>query len=300
MNCAIIGSTKIAEVHINELIKNNIKEIFIISRHKNKRIKIVKKFKKKFKNIKICEDKIDILKKKKFHIIDICSADEFHHIHLDLISNLKSIIIVEKPIISLLKYKKNYVNFLDKIYKKNKRIIVCYPMYFLCKEFLPYLDDKNKKIRFKFSTGGRYNYKKIGINLIPHALTFLTKLLKINQNTKIDIYKSEFRKNDCIFKLKIRKTNVEIFLSENLGQKTILSITGDYNKITRLTKIEKSKFINLLKMKNEIFTIKNPMSEFFKNFFNNINNDKYYYKNKNLTYLIMQINFQLMFPKNNL
>ena len=39
------------------------------------------------------------------------------------------------------------------------------------------------------------------------------------------------------------------------------------------------------------------MSEFFKNFFNNINNEKYYYKNKNLTYLIMKINFQLMFLK---
>ena len=45
-------------------------------------------------------------------------------------------------------------------------------MTFLCKEFLPYIDNKNKNIRFNFSTGGRYNYKKIGINLIPHALTF--------------------------------------------------------------------------------------------------------------------------------
>ena len=58
MNCAIIGSTKIAEVHINELIKNNIKEIFIISRYKHKRIRIVKKFKKKFKNIKFLEIKL--------------------------------------------------------------------------------------------------------------------------------------------------------------------------------------------------------------------------------------------------
>ena len=238
MNCAIIGSTKIAEVHINELIKNNIKEIFIISRYKHKRIRIVKKFKKKFKNIKIFGDKIEILKKKKFNIINICSADEFHHLHLDFISNLKSIIIVEKPIISLLKFQENYINFLDKIYKKNKKIIVCYPMTFLCKEFLPYIDNKNKNIRFNFSTGGRYNYKKIGINLIPHALTFLIRLLKINQNSKIDIYKSKFRKNECIFKFRIRKTNVEIILSENLGQKTILSVTGDCNKITRLTKRE--------------------------------------------------------------
>ena len=79
MNCAIIGSTKIAEVHINELIKNNIKEIFIISRYKHKRIRIVKKFKKKFKNIKIFGDKIEILKKKKFNIINICAVLGYYY-----------------------------------------------------------------------------------------------------------------------------------------------------------------------------------------------------------------------------
>ena len=171
-------------------------------------------------------------------------------------------------------------------------------MTYLYKEFLPYFSDKSKKIIFKFITGGRYNYKKIAINLMPHALTFLSMLIKINQNTKIEFCKSEFRKNYCIFKFKVRKKNIEIFLSECVGQKTILSVTNDKNEITRLTKTVKSKFINLLKVKNKIFTIKNPMSEFFKDFFTNINNDKYYHKNKNLTYLIMKINLQLMFLKN--
>ena len=41
MICAVIGSTKIAEVHIHELVKNKVKEIFIISRSKNKREKLL-------------------------------------------------------------------------------------------------------------------------------------------------------------------------------------------------------------------------------------------------------------------
>ena len=52
MNCAIIGSTKIAEVHAEQLIRNGIKEVTFISRSKIKGKKIIEKVKKKFsKNI---------------------------------------------------------------------------------------------------------------------------------------------------------------------------------------------------------------------------------------------------------
>ena len=56
MICGLIGSTKIAEVHLGELIKNGAKEIAIISRSKKKSLKIYEKFKKKFNKlfIKIC------------------------------------------------------------------------------------------------------------------------------------------------------------------------------------------------------------------------------------------------------
>ena len=41
MNCAIIGSTKIAEVHAEQLLKNGVKEITFISRSKKKREQII-------------------------------------------------------------------------------------------------------------------------------------------------------------------------------------------------------------------------------------------------------------------
>ena len=40
MNCAIIGSTKIAEIHAKHIINNGVKEITFISRSQNKRKKI--------------------------------------------------------------------------------------------------------------------------------------------------------------------------------------------------------------------------------------------------------------------
>ena len=48
MNCAIIGSTKIAEVHAKYIINNGIKEITFISRSQNRRIKNISNLKKFF------------------------------------------------------------------------------------------------------------------------------------------------------------------------------------------------------------------------------------------------------------
>ena len=46
MNCAIIGSTKIAEVHAEQLANNGVREITFISRSEQKRKKIITKVKK--------------------------------------------------------------------------------------------------------------------------------------------------------------------------------------------------------------------------------------------------------------
>ena len=111
MICGLIGSTKIAEAHLGELIKNGAKEIVIISRSKKKSLKIYEKFKKKFSKVKISTSKIEILKQKNFDLIDICSTTQVHDEHLKYISRLNSIIVVEKPIISLLKYKEKYIRY---------------------------------------------------------------------------------------------------------------------------------------------------------------------------------------------
>ena len=83
MNCAIIGSTKIAEVHAEQLAKNGIKEITFISRSVQKRKKIIFKVKKKiFKKVSFFHSDIKILKKNFFNIICICSNTEVHQEHL--------------------------------------------------------------------------------------------------------------------------------------------------------------------------------------------------------------------------
>ena len=65
MNCAIIGSTKIAEVHAEQLIKNGVNEITFISRSLAKRRKMISCIKKKnFKKSFIFSFRYKCFKKK--------------------------------------------------------------------------------------------------------------------------------------------------------------------------------------------------------------------------------------------
>lgn len=293
MNCAIIGSTKIAEIHIHELVKNKIKEIYIIGRFKRKRIDFLNKVASRYKNKKIIfkSDNLTIIKKKKFDLIDICSSNHVHDKHLKYIAGKNSIILVEKPIISLLKYKKNYQNFLDKVYKNNNKLIVVYTMSYLAKSISKFTNPKEKirNLSFKFKVGGKYNHKKIIVNLIPHALSFLNFFIKLSSNKKTFLIKSKIiKKNSCILKFKYFESNIHFYFSEKIKQKTLLTISINGNKFKRFTKNNIENFKNFIKFKNNIKIINNPMTEFFKEFFKNKNNKSYYKKNKELTYEIMK------------
>ncbi len=298
MKCALIGTSKIAEVHLVELIKIGAKKLTIISRNISKGNNLCKKYETQFPKITFEYAKKEILKEQKFDLIDICTSNDTHDLFLKYINKSDSIILVEKPIISLLKINKNYKKFLHKIYKNNKRVVVCYPMIFLAKHFKKYFkyNDVSNTFAFLFKTGGRYKKKYINIDLMPHALAFiysffsnnllLKKKLRINQ---IKIKKNEWK---TIFTLNKKKFLFD--LSENKNNKTSLVIKYSGKKIIRKTKIINKKFINFLIYKNKQKQIKNPMSEFFKDLKRNKNNNIFFKKNKELTYQIMDLNFKFL------
>ena len=293
MICAIIGSTKIAEVHINELVKNKVKQIYIVGRLKSKRTNFLNKIVSRYKdtNIIFKSSHIGILKRKNFDLIDICSSNDVHDKHLKYISGKKTIILIEKPIISLLKYKDNYLNFLNKIYRNNKKLIVVYPMSKLAKSISKFVntDRKIKNFSFIFNVGGKKLYKNIIIDLMPHALSFLNFFFNFSINKKKFVIRSlNIKKNSCILKFYYSGSNIYFYFSEKINQRTILTININESKIQRLTKNKIEKFTNYLKFKNQKKIINNPMTEFFDDFFKNKNNKSYYKKNKDLTYEIMK------------
>ena len=300
MNCAIIGSTKIAEVHAKHLINNGIKEITFISRSQNKRKKNISNLKKIFSNqIKFFHSDIKILNKKKFNLICICSKTEIHDSHLKLVSNLKSKIIIEKPIISLLKFKNKYQRFLKNIYEKNKKIIVCYPYIYLAKDFKKYftITKKLENINFEFQAGGKSIYKKICTNLMPHALSFFHSLFEKNFfKNIININNKLVKKNSWQVNFNFNKIKINLVFRENYKKKTYLKLKVNDLILARKTFKNKVNFINYIENYNtgKKKIIKNPMGSFYKDFFKNLNNTKYYKSNKFLTFELMRINYYFL------
>ena len=300
MICALIGTSKFAEVHLCELIKIGAKELTVISRDQIKNKKICNKYKKKFPNVKIYPSNINILKKKKFDLIDICSSIKVHDKHLDFISGLKSIILIEKPIISLLKLKKNYLSFLDKLYSKNKKIIVCYPMVYLSNEFKKIFkkNENINKFKLDFDTGGQYKYNHICIDLMPHALSFMfTYFKQFHLKKKFNIKKIIITKNMWSSHFIYNKINFYFCFSENLKKKTSFEIEIDNKRVERFTNREKNNFDNFLRYNGKIKKIKNPLSKFFLELKKNKNNPSFFKNNKQLTLLLMKINYKFIFEK---
>ncbi len=294
MNCAIIGSTKIAEVHAEQFIKNGVKEITVISRSVKKRKKMISNIKKKIsKKVLFFHSDIKILKKNTYKFICICSKTEIHDKHLMYASKFQSIIIIEKPIISLLKFKYRYKSFLTNIFKKNKKIVVCYPYFYLAKRFKKFCNSTQKieKLNFEFQTGGKATSKKIFINLMPHALSFLHIFLnKKFIKQKIKITNLVVKKNSWQSSFQIGKMTINLIFKENYKQKTSLKLTVDDLILIRKTKIKKSKFINYIhnNKTNKNKEISNPMEEFYKDLMRNKNNRKFFLNNRNFTLDMMK------------
>ena len=296
MNCAIIGSTKIAEVHAEQLVNNGVREITFISRSEQKRKKIITKVKKNInKKVFFFHSDIGILKKNFFDIICICSNTEVHHKHLRTVSGLKSVIIVEKPIISLLKLKNRYESYLKNLYKKNKRIVVCYPYLFFAKNLNKFFKNLKKidRIVFEFQTGGTAKFKKICIDLMPHALSFFHIFFKKNFLKKnINKTNTIVKKNIWQTSFKVSEKIINLVFKENYKEKTSVKLRLNDLVLVRRTKKNRGKFINYIQnfQTNKIKNINNPMEDFYKDLFKNMNNKKYYKTNKFLTLNIMKIN----------
>jgi hypothetical protein len=293
MKAAIIGSTKIALIHLNTIVMHNFKKIYFISRKKTKSKNFILKNKfKKLYNIK--SDNYKILNKTKFELINICVNSEYHDRCLEYLKSSNALIIVEKPIISLKKFRNDFIKYLKYIYNKHKKIVVCYPMKYLAKNFIKKFNykDKIKNIEIFYFTNGRHKFLDIGNDLLPHGLSLLFSLVK---------EKSSF-KEIKIVSLKVNKHNWKGVLKSkdykcvfNFSQKKSIKKSKFFFKINnklvdRVTTNKNNKFINYLKFKNDIIKISNPMEDFLNEAILKKNNLNWIKKNKLETYKIMKIN----------
>ena len=290
LNLAIIGSSRIAQIHYKFLKEYNFSKIFFIGRNKNKILNFLKE--NKISKAKAASKKM--VNRRNFDLISICNNTNYHHDYLNLINNKSKLLIVEKPIISIKIFKKKYKAYLKKIYKKFSNIIVVYPMVFLARSIYNFASVKGKikSLDIHYYTSGPERNDEIFIDLSPHALSFFYEICKLNKITLGEIVK--IKKN--IKKKKwigiIYYKNMKFVMNfekipKNKKSKFFVKINNLI--INRITTQTNGIFVNYLKFKKKTIQIQNPMKSVFNNAINSIFKKKLLKENKDLTNWLMNL-----------
>ena len=209
--CAIIGSTKIAEIHVREFLRNGINDITVISRNKTKSKKFSENLTLKFKR-KIKFSDLKIISNRNFNYISVCSNTKYHLENLKKLKNKKTKILVEKPLMPL----KNITNIdkeLDKIYDKYPNLFISYPMFYLYNFFIKNfkVDKKINSIFVYYQTRGNKISKEIFFDLAPHVLILIIHFIN-KKKMQIDSISSNIKKNSFAAFFKIIGVKIKIEL----------------------------------------------------------------------------------------
>lgn len=298
-NLAIIGSSRIAEIHYKFLNKYNFCKIYFVGRKKEKIISFLKKH--KIKDTKTLTKKN--FNKKNFNIISLCNNSNFHQDYLDIIKYNPNLLIIEKPIISIQVFKKKYKSYLKKIYKKFSSVIVIYPMVFLARSIYNFINIKDKinSLELHYYTSGPQTYEENFLDLSPHALTFFYEICKLKKIKLNKINKIEKDVKEKRWKGTIYFENIKLLINfkkipKNHKSKFFVKI-NNFN-IERLIRKKDNTFINYLKFNKKIIEIINPMESVFENAIHALKKKKFLIENKKLTKWLMNLTCKI-YEQNN-
>ena len=297
-NLAIIGSSKIAQIHYKFLKDYKFSKVYFVSRNSKK----IFDFLKENKIIKAKTIEKKKINKKNFDVISICNNTNYHQDYLNLIINIPKLLIIEKPLISIKIFKKDYKIYLEKIYKKFKNLIVVYPMVFLARSILDFTNIENKinQIEINYYTSGEERGDEIFIDLSPHALTFFYEICKINKIKLDKIIQIKKRITPKTWVATIFYKNIKLimnFKKISKREKSKFFVKLNNLNINRITKQKNGIFFNYLEFNKKTVQIENPMKNVFENAIKSIYKKKIYKENKDLTKWLMMVTEKIYFKK---
>ena len=263
MNAAIIGTSKIAQIHLREFCKKKINKIYIVTRYVKKSKKMIAKF-DKIKN-NIIPISLKSLSSLNCKYYSICSPTKIHDNQIEILKKkINSIIIVEKPFISFLKFKKKFKEKLNELKSFNLSIYVNYPMYHLADSFIKKFKfkDKIRTLNVYYQTSGKNTYNEIAEDLLPHALAFLYRFVKKDIN-KLNFknHKISISKNNWNCKIKFNKLNFNIYFKQDPNKKkSKFYFEINKKKFIRMLKKFDGNMLNYIKYKRSLNFIENPMN----------------------------------------
>tara|TARA_X000001036_G_scaffold433029_1_gene469915 strand:- start:1553 stop:2476 length:924 start_codon:yes stop_codon:yes gene_type:complete len=281
LKAGIIGASGIGLVHARIYNEIGIDLVAILSSSKSRAIKISSELNTNLNlNVKPFYIINDFLKEN-LDLISICSSPKLHYNHIISSLNCNLPIFCEKPFLDISKLSsKQIFSQLKKIKNHKNRFIyvnTCNTVF--ADSILNYKNNKDfKKIRFEFFTNGPYQYEHIGYDLLPHAFSIITHLLKESEieNFCFDITKNKFK---CNFSY--GSTIVDFDLREDInGPKHMLFNFDENEYIREQSGKGKSYSVSLIHSNlNRRIICEDPFKVYIKNFKNSVvqksSTDKY-------------------------
>ena len=298
---AIIGTSKIAQIHAREFANFKFKKIYLVSRYKKKGIEISKTLSKKLNKKIIWIEKKSITQKKNINILSICSPTNIHLKHIMKFYPKVNCLLVEKPVF----WKKNldekkFLQLNQKIHNLRKcSVIVNYPMKLLAISFLKKFKfrEKIKTFEISYSTRGRNIKNDIAIDLLPHGLAFL---LMVANLTKTKLHEPLYLNHNT----KNKKWNCSVLIGGikckfNFSENPQFKKTKLFFKINNKKLIRPQKFVNdhprvFLKYKNQVKQISNPQSQSIQAILKNHKKNNFLKKEKNFSIQLMKYMIKIM------
>ena len=129
---------------------------------------------------------------------------------------------------------------------------------------------------------------------MPHALSFFHIFLRGEFLKRKIIKKATLvKRNSWQVQFYFNKILINLIFKINFKKKTSLKVSTNNLTFIRKTLKKNNKFFNYIQnfKTRKKKMIPNPMSEFYKDFFENLNNSNYFKSNKALTFDIMKKNY---------
>jgi len=153
----------------------------------------------------------------------------------------------------------------------------------LAEQLKKYENKKINQLTFSYFTNGKNTYNDIGIDLLPHAFSFMLTLLHFRLNTfKIIFVKKKINSWKC--KIQIKNCVCIFNFKQNIKKKfSELKFSINANKYRRQQYLKSGNYLNILiKNNKKKIQIRNPMAANLKDILENIDNKVAFENNKKL------------------
>ena len=297
---AIIGATGIGRIHIREFLAAGAKVVGILGSNPKSTILRAKELSDEF-NLKLhAYYNIEELINSDLKAVSVCSPPDTHLNILERTLESNLYVFCEKPLFWQSEYNHDLIRETLTILmgKAQGRLLVNTSNAWFMENYKRLMQNYRKPREFylKFHTHGPYREEGIGLDLLPHGLSFL---LEMGCKGVIEQLKVETKQNEYKCQFNLDGVSAHFDFCEDANYSKELSFIIDGTRVKRIQKIENgtySVFLACNFFENRIQQVEDPFRVYIKRFLKTVSEGGDFSNLKNNITRNMELMTQILKP----